>query len=321
MNICIIGTGYVGLVTGACFSKFVDKVYCVDIDQKKINDLNNHIVHIYEPGLNELIDQALSNNKIEFSCDLDKCIQDCDVCFITVGTPQKEDGSADLSYVTAAAQTIGAAINKPITVVQKSTVPVGTHLKIKSIIKEELENRNVNIDFEIVSNPEFLREGNAINAFLNPDRIVIGAQSDEAFNTMKDLYVPITKNNNLLIEMDLLSAEMTKYASNCMLASRISFINEMSNICEAVGADINKVRDGISSDKRIGSHFLHPSCGYGGSCFPKDVKAMIQVAKENNCDAMLLESVDKVNENQKQYFANKILKIFGNNLNGLTFAI
>ncbi|CAA0175130.1 UDP-glucose/GDP-mannose dehydrogenase family protein [Tenacibaculum maritimum] len=320
MKIAVIGTGYVGLVTGVCFSEMGNEVVCVDIDKKKIEGLSKGIVPIYEPGLKELIDNNLSKN-LFFSIDIQKAIQEASIIFIAVGTPMKEDGRADLSSVFEVAKVIGKAIGKRKIIVSKSTVPVGTTIKIKEIIKSELEERSENIDFHVVSNPEFLKEGAAINDFMKPDRVVIGAENQEVFSKMKQLYSPFFRTHDRFITMDIASAEMTKYAANAMLATKISFINEMANICERVGADINNVRVGIGSDKRIGYDFIYPGIGYGGTCFPKDISALIHLGRENGYIPELISSVDKVNKAQKRLFLNKVLKKFGEDLSGITFAI
>ncbi|CAA0154739.1 UDP-glucose dehydrogenase family protein [Tenacibaculum maritimum] len=320
MKITVIGTGYVGLVTGVCFSEMGNEVVCVDIDKKKIEGLSKGIVPIYEPGLKELIDNNLSKN-LFFSIDIQKAIQEASIIFIAVGTPMKEDGRADLSSVFEVAKVIGKTIGKRKIIVSKSTVPVGTTIKIKEIIKSELEERSENIDFHVVSNPEFLKEGAAINDFMKPDRVVIGAENQEVFSKMKQLYSPFFRTHDRFITMDIASAEMTKYAANAMLATKISFINEMANICERVGADINNVRVGIGSDKRIGYDFIYPGIGYGGTCFPKDISALIHLGRENGYIPELISSVDKVNKAQKRLFLNKVLKKFGEDLSGITFAI
>ncbi|CAA0219264.1 UDP-glucose 6-dehydrogenase [Tenacibaculum maritimum] len=320
MKIAVIGTGYVGLVTGVCFSEMGNEVVCVDIDKKKIEGLSKGIVPIYEPGLKELIDNNLSKN-LFFSVDIQKAIQEVSIIFIAVGTPMKEDGTADLSSVFEVAKVIGKTIGKRKIIVSKSTVPVGTTIKIKEIIKSELEERSENIDFHVVSNPEFLKEGAAINDFMKPDRVVIGAEDQEVFSKMKQLYSPFFRTHDRFITMDIASAEMTKYAANAMLATKISFINEMANICERVGADINNVRVGIGSDKRIGYDFIYPGIGYGGTCFPKDISALIHLGRENGYIPELISSVDKVNKAQKKLFLNKVLKKFGEDLSGITFAI
>ena len=314
MKIAIIGTGYVGLVTGVCFSSKGNNVTCIDVVEEKIKKLQNGEIPIYEPGLKELIEQYKEN--ISFSTDI-KEIKNCDIAFIAVGTPMGEDGSADLQYVLGVAKEIGQNIEKEITVVDKSTVPVGTADKVKSIIKRELFARNVEIPFHVVSNPEFLKEGSAIDDFLNPDRVVVGC--DGSSELMRKLYnfVPDEK----FVLMDIRSAELTKYASNAMLATKISFINEISNICERVGADINYVRKGMGMDSRIGFKFINPGCGYGGSCFPKDVQALIKTSKDIKYNSRILKAVEEVNKDQKMLIVKKVLKHFGNDLKGIRFAV
>lgn len=321
MKITVIGTGYVGLVTGTCFSEMGNKVYCVDIDNNKVESLKKGIVPIYEPGLEELVIKNRKNGDLHFTTKLKEGITNSDICFIAVGTPMGEDGSADLQYVLAAAKEIGQIMSHDMIVVNKSTVPVGTADKVKKTITEELEKRNVNYNVYVVSNPEFLKEGSAVVDFMRPDRVVIGSDNEEVVEIMKELYVPFTKNHERFIIMDICSAEMTKYAANAMLATRISFMNEMANICEKVGADINHVREGIGSDGRIGYSFLYPGCGYGGSCLPKDVKALIKTADDYGYDSRILKEVKLVNDEQKFSLVNKIIKRFGNDLSGYTFAV
>jgi len=282
MKIAVIGTGYVGLVTGACFSEVSVNVICVDIDQKKIDNLNKGIIPIYEPGLEEIVLRNSTKNKLKFSTSLQESIKDVDVVFIAVGTPPDEDGSADLKYVLSVASDIGKYIQKQIVVVNKSTVPVGTAEKVKQAIQKEFTLRGQTIDFYVASNPEFLKEGSAIDDFMKPDRIVIGTDNVDAENIMRKLYKPFLLNGHPIIFMDIPSAEMTKYAANAMLATKISFMNDVANLCEIMGADVNMVRRGIGSDARIGSKFIYPGVGYGGSCFPKDVKALIKTAKDNH---------------------------------------
>ncbi len=321
MNITIIGTGYVGLVTGTCFSEMGNEVYCVDVIEDKINALKKGIVPIYEPGLQDLITKNFELGNLHFTTDLSEGLNNSEACFIAVGTPMGEDGSADLKYVTQVAQQIGQTITKDIIVVDKSTVPVGTADMVKKIILDELKNRNKTFKVTVVSNPEFLKEGNAVNDFMRPERVVIGADDEDAIEYMKELYEPFTKNHERFIQMDLRSAEMTKYASNSMLANRISFMNEIANICDKVGANVEAVRKGMGSDSRIGSSFLYPGCGYGGSCFPKDVTALIKTATDAGYDPQLLKSVEYVNNNQKYYLFNKIKEYFGEDLSNYTFAI
>lgn len=316
MKICVIGTGYVGLVVGTCFAEVGNSVICVDNNIEKIKQLNNIEIPIYEPGLEELIKNNLSENRLQFSIDLDNAVKQSDICFIAVGTPQGEDGSADLQYVCAVAESIAKAMNGYKVIVDKSTVPVGTALKVAEIIKA-----NTNHPFDIVSNPEFLKQGAAVDDFLRPDRVIIGAESEKAQNIMLELYSPFVKNQNPIITMDTKSAEMVKYASNSFLAVKISYINEIANICEKVGADINKVRKGMCADTRIGSKFLYSGIGYGGSCFPKDIKALIKTAEDNNCGCNILKSADAVNKLQREFFINKIVNRFGADLSGKTFAI
>ena len=321
MNITIIGTGYVGLVTGTCFSDMGNEVYCVDLLEEKIQSLKKGIVPIYEPGLEELIKRNYERGNLHFTTNLKEGLDNSELCFIAVGTPMGEDGSADLQYVRQVAKQIGQTIIHDIIVVDKSTVPVGTADEVKAIIQEELDNRGKDYKVCVVSNPEFLKEGNAVNDFMHPDRIIVGTDSDYASDIMAMLYEPFTKNHERMIIMDIKSAEMTKYASNCMLANRISFMNEMANICDKLGANIDNVRKGMGSDSRIGSSFLYAGCGYGGSCFPKDVIAMIKTATDAGYDPVLLKSVEEVNNNQKQYLSNKIKSVLGNDLTGVTFAI
>lgn len=321
MKITIIGTGYVGLVTGTCFSEMGNEVYCVDVIKEKIESLKKGIVPIYEPGLEELIKENYKHGNLHFTTDLSEGLSNSQICFIAVGTPMGEDGSADLQYVRQVAKQIGQTIISDMVVVDKSTVPVGTADEVKSIIMDELNKRNVNYKVSVVSNPEFLKEGNAVNDFMRPERVVVGTDDKDVEELMIDLYAPFTKNHERMILMDVRSAEMTKYASNSMLANRISFMNEMANICDKIGANIDQVRKGMGSDSRIGHSFLYPGCGYGGSCFPKDVTALIKTAVDNGLDPVLLKSVEQVNHSQKNYLANKIKTVFGEDLSGLTFAI
>ncbi|MCF2876621.1 MULTISPECIES: UDP-glucose dehydrogenase family protein [unclassified Tenacibaculum] len=321
MNIAVIGTGYVGLVSGTCFSEMGNKVTCVDIDQEKIDKLHKGIIPIYEPGLEKMVLKNVKNKNLLFTTKLEEAIEETDIVFIAVGTPMGEDGSADLQYVLSVAKEIGQKMNRRLVVVDKSTVPVGTADKVKETILEELKLRNVELKFDVVSNPEFLKEGDAINDFMKPDRVVIGAESDYAFDKMRELYSPFTMSRERFIGMDIRSAEMTKYAANAMLATKISFMNEMANICERVGADINNVRIGIGSDSRIGYSFIYPGAGYGGSCFPKDVKALKKIAEEHNYKAQLIESVELVNNRQKYVIADKVVKRFGEDLAGKVFGL
>ena len=321
MKIAVIGSGYVGLVSGTCFAEMGNKVTCVDIDQNKIQKLEQGIIPIFEPGLEQMVLKNVKNNNLFFTTQLGEAISDAEIVFIAVGTPMGDDGSADLQYVLAVAKSIGETMGKRLIVVDKSTVPIGTADKVKATIQSELDKRRENIEFHVVSNPEFLKEGAAIDDFMKPDRVVIGADSDYAFDTMKQLYSPFFRTHDRFITMDIRSAEMTKYAANTMLATKISFMNEIANICERVGADANKVRIGIGSDKRIGYSFIYPGAGYGGSCFPKDVKALKKIAEENGYRANLIESVENVNDAQKLVIANKIVKRFGEDLTGFTFGL
>lgn len=321
MKIAVIGTGYVGLVSGTCFSEMGNKVTCIDIDQKKIDQLHNGIIPIYEPGLEALVKKNVEKGNLLFNTQLAEVIDHVEIVFIAVGTPMGEDGSADLQYVLSVAKSIGQLMNKRLIVVDKSTVPVGTADKVSACIQAELDKRGKNIDFDVVSNPEFLKEGAAINDFMKPDRVVIGADTEYATEKMKELYAPFCMNHERFIAMDIRSAEMTKYAANTMLATKISFMNEVSNICERVGADINMVRIGIGSDSRIGYSFIYPGCGYGGSCFPKDVKALKKIAEENGYHAQLISAVEDVNDRQKLVIAQKIISRFGEDLSGKTFGI
>jgi UDPglucose 6-dehydrogenase len=321
MKVTIVGTGYVGLVTGACFSEMGNIVHCIDIDKSKVDDLKNGIIPIYEPGLKELVTRNIENGNLFFSTELNDGLKNSDICFIAVGTPMGEDGSADLQYVLTAAKEIGKTVTHDLIVVNKSTVPVGTGDKVKEIIDSELSIRNIDCDINVVSNPEFLKEGTAVADFMRPDRVIIGTDNPEVSEKIKELYSPFTHKHERFITMDIRSAEMTKYASNAMLATRISFINEIANICESVGADVNLVREGIGSDSRIGYSFLYPGCGYGGSCFPKDIKALIQIAAENGYDSSILKGVESVNNQQKLALVKKIVKRFGEDLSGLTFTV
>jgi UDPglucose 6-dehydrogenase len=321
MNIAVVGSGYVGLVSGTCFSEMGNKVTCIDIDQKKIQKLENGIIPIFEPGLEQMVLKNVKNKNLFFSTNLREAISDAEIVFIAVGTPMGDDGSADLQYVLAVAKSIGESMVKELVVVDKSTVPIGTADKVKSTIQKELDKRGVQIKFHVVSNPEFLKEGAAIDDFMKPDRVVIGAETEYAFDKMKQLYSPFFRTHDRFITMDIRSAEMTKYAANAMLATKISFMNEIANICERVGADANQVRIGIGSDKRIGYSFIYPGAGYGGSCFPKDVKALKKIAEEYGYKANLITSVEDVNDAQKLVIAQKIVKRFGEDLTGKTFAL
>ena len=321
MNITIIGSGYVGLVSGACFAELGNKVICVDIDPIKIEKLNKGIIPIFEPGLELMVFNNIKNKNLFFTTELPEALKNSDIAFIAVGTPMGDDGSADLQYVLDVAKSIGQTMQKRLVVVDKSTVPVGTADKVKATIQKELDERDSDLQFNVVSNPEFLKEGAAIADFMKPDRVVIGADSEFAFKKMKELYSPFLRSHDRLIAMDIHSAEMTKYAANAMLATKISFMNEIANICEKVGADVNQVRLGIGSDKRIGYSFIYPGAGYGGSCFPKDVKALTKIAKENGYTAQLIKAVEDVNDTQKLVIAQKIVKRFGENLTGFTFGV
>lgn len=324
MNITIFGTGYVGLVTGTCLAEFGNTVTCIDVNKKKVESLRNGVIPIYEPGLESMVRNNVSEKRLRFETESSRVIQSADICFICVGTPPGEDGSADLQYVLAVAKTIGRQITKPVVVVDKSTVPVGTALLVRNAVQEELALRKETIHFDVVSNPEFLKEGSAISDCMRPDRIVIGTDNLNAEETMRRLYKPFLASPDQFIAMDIMSAEMTKYAANSMLATKISFINELSNICEKVGADINKVRLGIGSDRRIGYSFIYPGCGYGGSCFPKDVKALIKTAEQYGYSAQLLQSVDDVNNRQKEILPTKVINRFADkdgSLAGKTFAV
>ncbi|MES2780218.1 MAG: UDP-glucose/GDP-mannose dehydrogenase family protein [Bacteroidota bacterium] len=321
MKIAVVGTGYVGLVTGTCFAEVGIDVTCIDIDQKKIDNLNKGILPIYEPGLEEMVTRNVEAGRLHFSTSLRDSIKGCDVAFIAVGTPPGEDGSADLKYVLGVAREIGENINDYIVVVTKSTVPVGTAVKVNEAVKTALDQRNSNIEFDVASNPEFLKEGAAVDDFLRPDRIVVGIQSKRAEDIMRKLYKPFLLNGHPIIFMDIPSAEMTKYAANAMLATKISFMNDIANLCEIMGADVNLVRKGIGSDPRIGNKFIYPGIGYGGSCFPKDVKALIKTAAENGHKMRILEAVEDVNEDQKTVLFTKILKQFNGQLKGKTFAL
>ena len=321
MNITVIGSGYVGLVSGTCFAEMGNNVTCVDIDPIKIEKLNKGILPIFEPGLEQMVLKNVKNKNLFFTTELDEALKDSEIAFIAVGTPMGADGSADLQYVLAVAKSIGQSMQKRLVVVDKSTVPIGTADKVKATIQKELDIRKSDLEFDVVSNPEFLKEGAAIDDFMKPDRVVIGADSEVAFELMKKLYSPFFRTHDRFITMDIRSAEMTKYAANAMLATKISFMNEIANICEKVGADANQVRIGIGSDKRIGYSFIYPGAGYGGSCFPKDVKALTKIAKEHGYEAQLITAVEEVNDAQKLVIAQKIVKRFGEDLSGLTFGI
>ena len=320
MKICVIGTGYVGLVVGACFAEMGNFVICVDNDEEKLNKLKNGIIPIYEPGLEDLIKFNVSEKRLSFSSDLENAVQNSLVCFIAVGTPQGEDGSADMKYVYTVAEQIGKALNGYKVIVDKSTVPVGTAEKVTEIIKANAKEEFKN-EFDVVSNPEFLKQGAAVEDSLKPDRIVIGSNSERATKIMYELYAAFLRTGNPVITMDVKSAEMTKYAANSFLAVKISYINEIANICEKVGANVDMVRLGMAADRRIGSQFLFPGLGYGGSCFPKDVKALLNTAKENGCEYDILKSADLVNFKQREVFIKKIENYYNNNVKGKTFSV
>ena len=322
MKIAIVGTGYVGLVTGTCFAEMGTEVYCVDIDQKKIENLEKGIIPIFEPGLDEMVERNHKAGRLHFTTDLSSVLNDVDIVFSAVGTPPDEDGSADLKYVLEVARTVGKNLNKYVVVVTKSTVPVGTAPKVKKAIQDELDRRGKSdIKFDVASNPEFLKEGAAITDFMQPDRVVVGVESEEARKLMEKLYKPFTLNNYRIIYTDIPSAEMIKYAANAMLATRISFMNDIANLCEIVGADVNMVRKGIGADARIGSKFLYAGCGYGGSCFPKDVKAIIKTAKDLGYNMEILEAVESVNERQKNILFDKLMKYYNGDIKGKTIAV
>ncbi|MFH6604942.1 UDP-glucose dehydrogenase family protein [Maribacter algicola] len=322
MNLTVIGTGYVGLVSGTCFAEIGNNVTCIDVDAKKIDKLRQGIIPIYEPGLEAMVKRNFENKTLKFSTDLAVNLDKCDVAFIAVGTPMGEDGSADLQYVLQVAKEIGQNMTHSLIIVDKSTVPVGTADKVKSTINSELKKRGVTIDFTVVSNPEFLKEGDAIKDFMRPDRVVIGSDDEKATEKMRRLYAPFfSRSMDRLITMDVRSAEMTKYVANAMLATKISFMNEIANICELVGADVNKVRIGIGSDSRIGYSFIYPGSGYGGSCFPKDVKALKRTAEEHGYKADLISSVEEVNDRQKFVISKKVVTRFGEDLSNKRFAV
>lgn len=322
MKIAVVGTGYVGLVTGTCFAEMGTEVYCVDIDKKKIDNLQNGIIPIFEPGLDEMVERNHKAGRLQFTTDLTSILNNVDIVFSAVGTPPDEDGSADLKYVMDVARNVGKNLNKYILVVTKSTVPVGTATLVKQAIREELDKRGKNdIEFDVASNPEFLKEGAALDDFMHPDRVVVGIENEKARKLMEKLYKPFTLNNYPIIYTDIPSAEMIKYAANAMLATRISFMNEIANLCEIVGADVSMVRKGIGADVRIGSKFLYAGCGYGGSCFPKDVKALINTAKKNGYNMRILNAVEDVNEFQKNILFDKLLKYYDGSIAGKTIAL
>lgn len=321
MKIVVVGTGYVGLVTGACFAEMGNSVTCVDVDANKVAKLKEGIIPIYEPGLEDIVIGNHKAGRLNFTTSLPDAMQDSDLFFIAVGTPPGEDGSADLKYVLAVAREIGQNLTRPGVIVDKSTVPVGTADKVSAAIQAELDARSVSLAFDVVSNPEFLKEGAAVNDFMSPDRIVIGAESDHARDVMAELYAPFIRNHPRMIYMGVRDAEMTKYAANAMLATKISFMNEIANLCERLGVDVENVRLGIGSDQRIGFHFIYPGCGYGGSCFPKDVKALIQMANQIDFDPKLLQAVEDRNNAQKHRLFEKVVDRFGTDLRGKTFAV
>ena len=321
MKIAIVGTGYVGLVSGACFAEMGVEVTCVDINEEKIKMLSEGKVPIYEPGLEEMVVRNFREGRLKFTTRLTDCLDEVEAVFSAVGTPPDEDGSADLSYVLQVAREVGQNMNHYVVLVTKSTVPVGTAQKVKSVIAEELAARKVEIEFDVASNPEFLKEGAAVKDFMSPDRVVVGVESERARKLMQRLYAPFMMTNNRILFTDIPSAEMIKYAANSMLATRISFMNDIANLCELVGADVNMVRKGIGADTRIGSKFLYPGCGYGGSCFPKDVKALIQTARQQGYEMRVLQAVEEVNERQKSVLFQKLSSHFGGDLKGKTVAL
>lgn len=321
MRIAIVGTGYVGLVSGTCFAEMGVDVICVDIDKEKIAKLTSGVVPIYEPGLEDMVHKNVNSGRLHFITDLVSVLDDVEVVFSAVGTPPDEDGSADLKYVLEVARTVGRYMNKYLVVVTKSTVPVGTAIKVKNVIQEELDKRGVNINFDVASNPEFLKEGAAINDFMSPDRVVVGVDSNMSKDIMSRLYKPFMLSGDRMIFTDIPSAEMIKYAANSMLATRISFMNDIANLCEIVGADVNMVRKGIGSDTRIGKKFLYAGCGYGGSCFPKDVKALIKTAERNGYSMGVLKAVEDVNERQKSILFDKLMKHFNGDITGKAVAM
>ncbi len=321
MKIAIVGTGYVGLVSGTCFAEMGTEVYCVDVDAQKIANLNQGFLPIYEPGLEEMVQRNRKAGRLHFLTDLAACLNKVEVVFSAVGTPPDEDGSADLKYVLEVAHTVGKYMEKYLTIVTKSTVPVGTAHKVRLAIQEELDKRHSNLTFDVASNPEFLKEGAAVKDFLSPNRIVVGVESTRAKDLMTRLYRPFLLNNFRVIFMDVPSAEMTKYAANAMLATRISFMNDIANLCEIVGADVNMVRKGIGTDERIGHHFLYPGCGYGGSCFPKDVKALVKTASDHGYPMRILQAVEAVNESQKSILFRKLEHYFQGDLKGKRIAV
>ncbi|MCE8921644.1 UDP-glucose dehydrogenase family protein [Bacteroides ovatus] len=321
MNIAIVGTGYVGLVSGACFAEMGANVICVDVNQEKISALQNGRIPIYEPGLEEMVLRNSKEGRLRFTTDIITCLDNVEIVFSAVGTPPDEDGSADLKYVLEVARSVGRNMNKYLVLVTKSTVPVGTAKRVKAAILDELDRRGVQIPFDVASNPEFLKEGAAVNDFMSPDRVVIGVETESAKEVMSRLYRPMMLNNFRVIFTDIPSAEMIKYAANSMLATRISFMNDIANLCELVGADVNMVRKGIGADSRIGNKFLYPGCGYGGSCFPKDVKALIRTAENNGYNMRVLKAVEEVNEKQKELLFDKLYRYYQGSLVGKNIAI
>lgn len=321
MNITVIGAGYVGLVTGACFAELGNQVTCVDVNAQKVADLKNGIMPIYEPGLEPMVKSNMAAERLHFVASISESTTSPDAIFIAVGTPSDKDGSADISYVLAATRDIGKHISKGCVIVDKSTVPVGMADKVHAIIQTELDARGLSLPFEVVSNPEFLREGAAIEDFMRPDRVIIGLASDNARRTMLDLYLPILRSPERIYFMSVKDAEMTKYAANAMLATRISFMNEMAVLCDRMGVDIENVRIGIGSDARIGNAFLHPGCGYGGSCFPKDVRALVKMAEQFDVEPIVLNAVEKRNFEQKKLLPSKLTQLFGDELTGMTIAV
>ncbi len=321
MKIAVIGTGYVGLVTGACLSDYGNDVYCVDVVEEKIEKLKKGVIPIFEPGLSGMVQDNSDAGRLKFTTDIQEALKHSDICFIAVGTPMGEDGSADLTYVLTVAESIGKYMTHHTYVIDKSTVPIGTAQKVKKVIQKELDRRDSSLTFDVISNPEFLKEGTAVSDCSRPDRIVIGTDNDRAAKVMREMYLPLVRNNETFVFMDIASAEMTKYTANAMLAAKISFMNEISNICELAGADINKVRLGIGSDHRIGYHFIYAGCGYGGSCFPKDVRALIRTSSDYGYDTKLLRAIEEVNCFQKMVIPKKIIKRFGEELGGRIFGI
>jgi len=321
MKITVIGTGYVGLVSGACLAEVGNNVLCLDVDAKKIAILNQGGIPIYEPGLEDMVKRNVAEGRLQFTTDVELAAQHGLIQFIAVGTPPDEDGSADLQYVVSAARNIGKHMTEYKLVVDKSTVPVGTADRVRAALQEELDSRGVSLEFSVASNPEFLKEGAAVDDFMRPDRIIVGTDDERATNLMRKLYAPFQRNHDRLISMDVRSAELTKYAANAMLATRISFMNELANLAEKLGADIEHVRQGIGSDERIGYHFLYPGCGYGGSCFPKDVQALRRTAAENGVPMRVIDAVETANEAQKHLLLSKIIARFGTNLKGMRFAL